>query len=120
LLEQLDRLRPPLGPEGDLTEPRERSRPGGIAGLKMCAVQTLGLVDLTKPKCDFRVDQLRRLDRCCLDTGREPLTRDVEAKCELIDHLERGDAGACFEARDVRRGAAGEGELALREPGAFA
>ncbi len=93
----------------------------GSSGLEMRAVQALGLVDLAEPQRDLGLEQLRRArTHGGVDAGREPLARDVEAQGELVDHLQRRHARAGLEAGDVRGGAAGEGELALRQAGALA
>ena len=77
--------------------------------------QALGLVDLTEPQRDLGLEQLDRLEHGSVDAGREPLARDLESQRELVDHLQRRDACARLEARDVGGGAAGERELPLRQ-----
>ena len=116
LLEQFDRLPDLLGAKCDLAETGERGRAGRIARLQMGAIEALGLVDLAEPERDLGLDQLQRLERLGVDAGREPLAGDVDAQGELVDHLQRRHPGAGLDPRDVGRGAAGEGELALRQP----
>ena len=120
LLEQLDRLVQPLGAECDLPEPGKRRRARRVAGLEMRAKEPLGLLDLAEPQRDLGLDQLGRLGaRPRRRRSRATGPRRSSRERELVDHLERRDARARLETRDVGGGAAGERELALREPGAL-
>jgi len=120
VLKTLDCLGDPAGSKRDLAETGERRGARWITRLQAREEQALGLVDLAEAQSDLGVEELDGLDNRCIDPGREPLARHVEADRELVDHLEGGHARACLESRDVGGSATGERELPLGQTGPVA
>ena len=119
LLEQLDRLTDGTVAERDLAEPGEgtpafvgRHRP-----LERGAVEIARDVDVGQAQGDLCIhERLRiRLRRRLRAARRQEVLGDAEAPPHLAQELERGDAGARLDPRDVRGGAAREGQVALAE-----
>src|SRR5581483_8074309 len=109
-----------LAAKCDLAEACEGGRAVAASCVEVRAVQLLRMVGLAEAQRDLRLDERDVLVRRRLHSRREPLRSDVQTRRELVDHLQRGDARAGLQPRDVGGRASGERELALREPRAQA
>jgi hypothetical protein len=116
-----DRLGHLARAERELAEPlldvRAVGRPNRL--LERLAVQLLGALDVVEAQGELGFEEQEAL-RPEVGAGREVVLRDAQAASELPKELERRDAVAGLDARDVGRGATGERELALAEAGCLA
>ena len=103
--------------EGELAETRQRAAVVLVAPRRgeHLLVQPLRVVLVAEAHRQLRVEQARIVGRGAVLAGCEEVLADAEPAAELSEQLQRRDAVAGLDAGDVRRRAAGEGEVALGE-----
>ena len=120
-LELLDRQPRVAASVRDLAEAGVRVRLDLVVGhlLEHPRVQALGELELVQPERDLGLED-GAVALTGVDAGGEVVLRDAEPAAQLTQELERGNPVARLDPRDVGGRAAGEGELALAEPGGLA
>ena len=121
-LDLRDRLAGIAPQEGELATAGQRTAvillaPGRLQDV---LVEPLRVVGVAEAQRQLGVEQTRVVGRRAILTGGEIVLADAEPAAELAQELQRRDAVAGLDARDVRRRAAREGEIALGEACALA